>query len=117
MNFEHELQELLTRCPEASGAAIVDADGIPVVVVPPSETLEEVGAEFSAVLRSVEQAALEYEHGMLEQLVVYGQRSALFLTAITRGYFLIVVQPTLGPGGKVRFLSRLYRERLYDEFV
>jgi predicted regulator of Ras-like GTPase activity (Roadblock/LC7/MglB family) len=95
----------------------VDPDGIPVAVVPPSETLEEVGAEFSAVLRSVEQAALEYEHGTLQQLVVYAQQTAMFLTAITRGYFLIVLQPAVGLGGRARLVSRLYRERLFDEFV
>lgn len=117
MNFETELRQLLLRCPDASGAAIVDSDGIPVAVVPASETLEEVGAEFSAVLRSVEHAALEYDHGALQQLVVYAQSTSMFLTSITRGYFLIVLQPASGLGGRVRFLSRLYRERLFEEFV
>lgn len=117
MNFDEPIQDLLARCPGARGAAIVDPDGIPVVVSPRGGTLETLGAELAGVLRDLGEASRELEHGALEQLAVYAEDAVIILTTIAAGYFLVLVLARDGLAGKARLASRLARARLYSEFI
>jgi len=53
VTFEESMKELLESCPGARGAAIVDPDGIPVVVNPEGESLEVLGAELATILHDL----------------------------------------------------------------
>jgi predicted regulator of Ras-like GTPase activity (Roadblock/LC7/MglB family) len=117
VNFDDEMRQLIDRCPGARGAAIVDPDGIPVVVIPDEGALEALGTEFAAIVGGVDRAGREFHHGGLQQLSVYAENAVVVLTSLAAGYFLVLVLDREGLGGKARFLSRLTGERLYSEFV
>ena len=117
MNFEQPIQQLLEDCPGARGAAIVDPDGIPVVVRPDDVTLETLGAELATIVRDLADAGREFQHGDLEQLAVFAEDAVIILTTISAGYFLVLVLSRGGLTGKGRFLSRLVGTRLYSEFI
>jgi predicted regulator of Ras-like GTPase activity (Roadblock/LC7/MglB family) len=97
------MKELVERCPGARGAAIVDPDGIPVVVLPDEATLEALGTEFASII--------------VQQLSVYAENAVVILTSLAAGYSLVLVLNRDGLAGKGRFMSRLTGERLYSEFV
>ncbi|MBD3872752.1 MAG: roadblock/LC7 domain-containing protein [Acidobacteria bacterium] len=117
MNFEEPMQRLLEDCPGAQGAAIVDPDGIPVVVTPREGSLETLGVELATILRDLAEAAREFQHGRLEQCSVFAEDAIIILTTITGGYFLVLVMGRDGLAGKGRFQSRLAGARLYSEFI
>ena len=117
MNFEESMRQLMEDCPGAQGAAIVDPDGIPVVVTPHEGSLEALGVELATILRDLAEAAREFQHGRLEQCSVFAKDATIILTTIATGYFLVLVLSREGVPGKGRFLSRLARERLYSEFI
>jgi len=117
VNFQQPIQQLLESCPGARGAAIVDPDGIPVVVSPHDATLETLGAELATIVRDLAEATREFRHGDLEQLAVFAEDAVIILTTIASGYFLILVMSRAGLTGKGRFLSRLVRTRLFSEFI
>ena len=117
MNFEESMRELLESCPGARGAAVVDPDGIPVVVSPDDGSLEVLGAELATILHDLAEAARELHHGQLEQCSVYAEDAVIILTTIAAGYFLVLVVSRDGLAGKGRFLSRVARARLYSEFI
>ncbi|MCP4899650.1 MAG: roadblock/LC7 domain-containing protein [bacterium] len=117
MSFEEALNSLLERCPGATGVAIVDADGIEVAVVPSANSLDALGAELATVVREVEQAGRELEHGKLRQFSVQAERAMIILTTLAAGYFLVLMLSPEGLAGKARYLSRLAGQRLYSEFI
>ena len=117
MNFDDSVRALLESCPGARGAAIVDPDGIPVVVSPREGPFEALGAELATVLRDLSQASREFQHGNLEQFSVFAEDAIIILTTIAAGYFLVLVLNRDGIAGKGRFLSRLTGARLYSEFI
>ena len=117
MNFDDELRQLMDRCPGAQGAAIVDPDGIPVVVNPDDRALEALGTEFAAIVGGIDRTGKEFHHGGLQQLSVYAENALVILTSLAAGYFLVLVLDREGLGGKGRFLCRVSGERLYSEFV
>ncbi len=117
MSFQAAITELCESCPGSVGAAIVDPDGIPVAVTESEVVLEDIGAEFAAIVQGVEEAERELRHGSLRQLIVYTNELALILTLMGGGYFLLLLLHSDGLLGKGRFLSRLVGERLYDEFI
>jgi predicted regulator of Ras-like GTPase activity (Roadblock/LC7/MglB family) len=117
VNFEESMQQLLDSCPGARGAAIVDPDGIPVVVTPREGSLETLGAELATILRDLAEAAREFQHGQLEQCSVFAENAIVVLTTIAAGYFLVLVLGRDEIAGRGRFVSRLARARLYSEFI
>jgi len=117
VTFEESMKELLESCPGARGAAIVDPDGIPVVVNPEDESLEVLGAELATILHDLAEASRELQHGQLEQCSVFAEGAIIILTTIAAGYFLVLVISRDGLAGKGRFLSRRTSARLYSEFI
>ena len=117
MNFDDVVTELLDRCPGAGGAAVFDPDGIPVVAVPRDGNLEGLSAEFASIVKTLEHAGREFQHGHLQQLSVFAEKTVVILTSIAAGYFLMLIVDRHGLVGKARLLSRLTSERLYTEFV
>jgi predicted regulator of Ras-like GTPase activity (Roadblock/LC7/MglB family) len=117
VSFQAAITELCESCPGSVGAAIVDPDGIPVAVTESEVVLEDIGAEFAAIVQGVEEAERELRHGSLRQLIVCTNELALILTLMGGGYFLLLLLHSDGLLGKGRFLSRLVGERLYDEFI
>lgn len=117
MNLEAAVADLIQACPGVTAAALVDPDGIPVAMEPQERMLEEVAAQFAAVLHEVNQAERELNHGPLHQLAVHGEDATLLLTTVSAGYFLVLQLDRRALVGKARFVSRLAAERLHSEFI
>jgi len=117
VSFQDAVAHLVDACPGAVGAAIVDPEGIPVVIEPRDAELEDVGAEFATIVREVEQAERELQHGTLQQFTVYAEDAALVVTLMSGGYYLVLQLEPTGLLGKGRFLSRVVGEQLYSEFI
>ena len=117
MAFEDEVRAVMERCSGARGVAIVDGDGIPVVAADQDGRLEELAAEYSTVVREIQRAARELDHGDVSQLTVEAEFLTIVLTSIAAGYFFVVLLGRDGLAGKARFLSRLASARLHSEFI
>ena len=87
------------------------------MTAPKGGNLEGLSAEFASIVRSLENAGREFQHGQLQQLSVFADNTVVILTSIAAGYFLMLIMDRHGLVGKARLLSRLTSERLYTEFV
>lgn len=117
MTFESEMRALLGHCPGARGAAVIDGDGIPVVTESNGVDLEMLAAEYAPIIRDIHAASRELNHGALRQFTVVTEQTAVVLTSLAAGYFLLMVLDPLAPAGRARFYSRVSGERLHAEFV
>lgn len=111
------LQNLLERCPDAESVALMDPDGIKVVVEPQDYDVELLGAEMASIVGEMEHASHELQHGVLRQLEVATDSRKLLLTTIVEGYFLLLFMKAQAIGGRGKFYSRVAREALYSEFI
>ncbi|HHQ49489.1 MAG TPA: hypothetical protein ENK19_11485 [Acidobacteria bacterium] len=117
MSFHGEVSQIVERCPGAVGGAVVDPDGIPVVMVSQGVAMEEIGAELAAILGEMSQAERDLQHGEIRQLTVETEDSATVVTLIDEGYFILLQMESGGLLGKARFLSRVAAERLRADFA
>lgn len=117
MSFEETVGRLLTECPGAEAVAVVAPDGIPVVIEPAGTDLEMFGAEMASVVREMNQASRELNHGSLRQFFATTDRAQVVLTPLASGYFLMVLLTPDAMTGQARLISRLAGERLHSEFV
>jgi predicted regulator of Ras-like GTPase activity (Roadblock/LC7/MglB family) len=108
---------MMERCPGCRAAAIVDPDGIPVVVEPDAAEVETLGAELAALIRDIGEAGRELDHGQVLQFTVAAERARIVLTTMAAGYFLVMVLGPDGIVGRAQFVSRLTGERLHSEFI
>jgi len=111
------LLKLLENCPDAEGAALMDPDGIPVLVEPRSYDVEVLGAEMASMVQEMAAASRELQHGSLKQLEVATEKQKLLLTTIVEGYFLLLFMEAQAVAGRAKFYSRVAREALYSELA
>jgi len=117
LNFEENVRHVLDSCPGAHAVAIVDPDGIPVIVEPHQAEIEVLGAEMASLIREMNQAGSELDHGALRQFSAMADRVQIVLTTMAAGYFLIVLLEPNAVTGRARLASRLAGERLHAEFI
>lgn len=117
MTFQETVKDILQSCPGATAAAIIDPDGIPVVVEPFEPDIEVLGAEMAGMVREMNQAGRELDHGGLRQFSAAAERVQIVLTTMASGYFLMVLMEPNAVTGRVRLASRLAGERLHSEFI
>lgn len=117
MIFEENVKNVLESCPGAQAVAIVDPDGIPVVVEPQRADIEVLGAEMASLIREMNQAGRELDHGVLRQFSAMADRVQIVLTTMAAGYFLMVLLEPTAVAGRARLASRLAGERLHSEFI
>ena len=111
------LQNLLQKCPDAEAVALMDPDGITVLVEPREYNVELLGAEMASIVGEMEEASHELQHGALRQLEVGTDTRKLLLTTIVEGYFLLLFMEAEAIGGRAKFFSRVAREALYPELI
>ena len=117
MTFEETVKDILNTCPGATAVSIVDPDGIPVVVEPFQPEVEVLGAEMASMVREMNNAGRELDHGTLRQFSAAADLAQIVLTTMAAGYFLMVLMKPDAVAGRVRLASRLAGERLYSEFI
>ncbi len=117
MTFEETVKDILETCPGTNAVAIIDPDGIPVVVKPLTPEVEVLGAEMAALIREMNDAGRELDHGALRQFSAAAERVQIVLTMMAAGYFLMVLMEPDAVTGRARLASRLAGERLHSEFI
>jgi len=117
MTFDEVLKGVLDACPGARAGAIVDRDGIPLVVEPDRPELEALCAEMAGLIRDLSQAGRELDHGTLKQLSTVNENAQIVLTTMAAGYFLVVEMEPGAVAGRARLAGRLAGERLFSEFL
>lgn len=117
MTFNEAVEDIMRTCPGAKAVAIIDPDGIPVLIEPAQPEIEVLGAEMASVIREMNQAGRELDHGALKQVSAAADRVQIVLTMMAAGYFLMVLLEPDAVTGRARLASRLAGERLHSEFV
>ncbi len=117
MTFEENVKSVMDACPGTQAVAIVDPDGIPVIVEPHQAEVEVLGAEMASLIREMNQAGRELDHGALRQFSAMADRVQIVLTTMAAGYFLMVLLEPGAVTGRARLASRLAGERLHSEFI
>ena len=109
MSFEAELQSVVDRVDGAQAAALMGFDGIPVaeakaegVRVP----YQEIGVEFSRVLKEASKATLGTEVGGLHEMVLSTDKNQFLLRVLNDEYFLFLMLSPKANAGQGRYFLR-----------
>ncbi len=117
MSFVESLRKITNNLEDALGVALVGMDGI-VVEEHRRDTLLDLSAlaaEFSAVLRQIEEVSEGLHFGQAHELCVLGDKGLILIKKITPEYFLLLVIHSEGNFGKGRYLLRREVARLEKE--
>jgi len=112
MSFDSILEQVLSECPGALGAALMGSDGLPIAqAVAPSaaelvDELNTLGVEFGRVLDEARKAADAGGAGALLELGVRTDRFHVLLHAVDRETYLVLALAPEGNVGKGRYLLR-----------
>ena len=106
--FENRLQHLLQQINGALAVSLVDQDGIPVESAGGSDglDLEALAAELLAQTRSIADDHRELDVGEVCQFSVTTDRYTILVSALDKGYYLLLVLGDKGIYGKARFELR-----------
>ena len=106
--FEKRLQHLLQQINGALAVSLVDQDGIPVESAGGSDglDLEALAAELLAQTRSIADDHRELDVGEVCQFSVTTDRYTILVSALDKGYYLLLVLGDKGIYGKARFELR-----------
>ena len=110
MSFDSILEQVLSECPGALGAALMGNDGLPIaqVVVATDlvDDLTTLGVEFGRILDEARKAADAANAGAMLELGVRTDRFHVLLHAVDRETYLVLALAPDGNVGKGRYLLR-----------
>lgn len=113
--FENAFHSILDRLEGGQAALLMGFDGISVVsVIKPGAACdtELMGAEVSAIVSQLRQAAFTKQFGMLEDFTFSSSTAKVLLHVMTPDYFVAVVAAAATPIGKARFLLAQVEDEL-----
>ena len=108
MSFVENLRKITNNLEDALGVALVGMDGI-VVEEHRRDTLLDLptlAAEFSTVLRKIEEITESLPFGPSQELCVLGDKGLILIKKVNSDYFLLLVIHAEGNFGKGRFLLK-----------
>ena len=108
MSFVENLRKITNNLEDALGVALVGMDGI-VVEEHRRDTLLDLptlAAEFSTVLRQIEEITGSLPFGPSQELCVLGDKGLILIKKVNSDYFLLLVIHAEGNFGKGRFLLK-----------
>jgi len=108
VSFVENLRKITNNLEDALGIALVGMDGI-VVEEHRRDTLLDLpalAAEFSAVLRQIEDITESLHFGRSQELCVLGDKGLILVKKINSDYFLLLVIHAEGNFGKGRYLLK-----------
>ncbi len=106
--FLERLGTISSRIDGAIALSLVDRDGIPVESVSSSADLDldAVAAELVAQVRSISTQQQELAAGEVHQFTVVAERMSFVVSAVARGYYLLLALTPSGSLGRARFELR-----------
>jgi predicted regulator of Ras-like GTPase activity (Roadblock/LC7/MglB family) len=107
MFLEH-LSRISGRIDGAIALSLVDRDGMPVesVSASPELDLEAIAAELVSQVRAISQQQQELSVGEVQQFTVVAERMTFLVSAVARGYYLLLALEPAGSVGRARFELR-----------
>ncbi len=107
MFLEH-LSTISGRIDGAIALSLVDRDGMPVesVSASPELDLEAIAAELISQVRAISQQQQELSVGEVQQFTVVAERMTFLVSAVARGYYLLLALAPAGSVGRARFELR-----------
>jgi len=116
--FKQILAALLERVEGAIAISLIGLDGIAVASVNPGGVaLDSMGAELGGFVKSARISSSDLDSGEVEQLTVVTDRYAMFLSAVTHEYFVLLVIAATGNYGRARFELARARGPLRAELI
>jgi predicted regulator of Ras-like GTPase activity (Roadblock/LC7/MglB family) len=106
--FTERLQQVAENIDGFMALAMVAADGIPVESIKQTEEVdfEILAAELMAQVRAISQNHQELAVGTVKHFAVTTDRMSLMVSALSKGYYLLLVQRAGSNIGKARFELR-----------
>ncbi|UCG78169.1 MAG: roadblock/LC7 domain-containing protein [Nitrospirota bacterium] len=118
MNFKEVLAEVVDNVDGAVSAMIIASDGIPVEEHYSEKILDlsDLGAEASAMIKDIENAARELRLGDAREFSIISDLCGIVMRKINNDYYLgLVIKPD-GNYGKGRFILKKAVPKLENEF-
>jgi predicted regulator of Ras-like GTPase activity (Roadblock/LC7/MglB family) len=118
MSFSETLKEAVERVDGAASAMILGTDGIPVEEYAREKllSLEDLGAEASAMIKDINLAAKDLGLGAAREFSIISDKCGIILRQINASYYLALVIRPDGNYGKGRFILRQMIPKLEREF-
>lgn len=120
MIFREHFEALIRRMENSLACMLMGFDGIAVVSAarPGLDLdLELMGAEISAIIKQLRNAAFVQQFGKAREFVFRSNRTTILLKAITEDYFVALILNPDAHVGKGRFLLRLIEPDLLKELT
>jgi predicted regulator of Ras-like GTPase activity (Roadblock/LC7/MglB family) len=108
VSFVENLRKISNNLEDSLGVALVGMDGIVVEEHRRDNLLDlsALAAEFSAVLRQLEEVSEGLHFGQAQELCVLADKGLILIKKINPEYFLLLVIHSEGNFGKGRYLLR-----------
>lgn len=108
MSFGENLRRIAGSLQDAAGVALVGMDGIVVEEHKADDLLDlsALAAEFSTLLRQMEEASSSQRFGRAQELCFFGEKGVIVIKKINADYFMLLVMQSELNFGKSRFLVK-----------
>jgi predicted regulator of Ras-like GTPase activity (Roadblock/LC7/MglB family) len=116
--FKEALTDLQQRVEGTLAVSLMGLDGIAIDSVNRGNIpLENLGAEFGSMIKSIRASNTEINAGEFQQFSVVTDKYIIVLAAVTSEYFILMVMSPTGNYGKARFELTKAKYALQDELV
>jgi len=117
VSFAENLKQITDNLEGALGVALVGMDGIVVEEYKLDNLLDlpTMAAEFSGVLRQIEEVSENLRIGPSQELSVQGDKALIIIKIINVNYFLLLVIQSEANFGKGRYLLKREMVRMEKE--
>ena len=118
MNFSEVLKDTVERVDGAVSAMVLGSDGIPVEEYATEKllSLEDLGAEASAMIKDINLAAQDLGLGVAREFSIISDRCGIIMRQINPEYYLALVIRPEGNYGKGRYILKAAVPKLEGEF-
>jgi predicted regulator of Ras-like GTPase activity (Roadblock/LC7/MglB family) len=109
---------LLKRLDNGMACMLMGFDGINVVAEQSPDSnldLDLMGAELSAIVNQVRQAAFVSQFGQSREFVLRSETTTILLKVLTDDYFIVLVMKPDAHVGKGRFLLRMAEKEIVSQ--
>ena len=120
--FVEALRDVVENTDGAIAGLLMDVEGIPLEsyvkegLTAPFD-IEEVGAEFSVIVKSVQRTVESLEAGGTREVSVQAERVITLIRVLNDEYFLALALDTTGNVGKGRYMLRVSAPKFLSELA
>jgi predicted regulator of Ras-like GTPase activity (Roadblock/LC7/MglB family) len=117
--FKEAIRDVVEGTDGAIAGVLMDLEGIAVdsYVANDAFDIQAVGAEFSVILKAIQQATESLEAGSAREIAIQSEKVTTLIRILNREYFLAVTLLPDGNFGKGRFLMRTAAPKLLEQLA